>query len=115
MNNECKRNNRGTSLQGVHPRRIHQRSIFLWKLGDEWQVLSSEPKLVHEVDKPQFPEHCIKPDGPRGERKRRLTESKISIEAAEAACASALTDPLAIKYCVYDILATQDMDVAGAL
>jgi hypothetical protein len=26
-----------------------------------------------------------------------------------------LTDPLAIKYCVYDILATQDMDVAGAL
>ena len=83
------------------------------EFGDEWQVLPSEPKLFHEVSKPQFPELCIKPEDPRGERKRRLDESKISIEQAEAACAT-LKDPLTIKDCVYDILATQDLDMAGA-
>lgn len=84
------------------------------EFGDEWQVLPSEPKLFHEVTHPQFPELCIKPEDPRGERNRRLAESNISIEAAEAACAAALHDPLTIKDCVYDILATQDMDMVGA-
>jgi hypothetical protein len=83
------------------------------EFGDEWQVLPSEPKLFHEVSKPQFPELCIKPEDPRGERKRRLAESTISIEQAEAACAT-LKDPLSIKDCVYDILATQDLDMVGA-
>lgn len=83
------------------------------ELGDEWQVLPSEPKLFHEISHPQFPELCIKPEDPRGERKRRLAESSISIEQAEKACAT-LKDPLSIKDCVYDILATQDLDMVGA-
>jgi len=83
------------------------------EFGDEWQVLPSEPRLFHEVSHPQFPELCIKPEDPRGERKRRLSESSISVEEAEAACAS-LKDPLSIKDCVYDILATQDLDMVGA-
>merc|ERR1711935_1227549 len=57
------------------------------EFGDEWQVLPSEPKLFHEFTHPQFPELCIKPEDPRGERKRRLAESAISVEQAEAACA----------------------------
>jgi hypothetical protein len=83
------------------------------ELGDEWQVLPSEPKLFHQLSRPQFPEKCIHPEDPRGERKRRLSESKISIEQAEKACAT-LKDPLTIKDCVYDILATQDLDMVGA-
>ena len=83
------------------------------ELGDEWQVLPSEPKLFHEISHPQFPELCIKPEDPRGERKRRLAESSISIEQAEKACAT-LKDPLSIKDYVYDILATQDLDMVGA-
>jgi len=83
------------------------------ELGDEWQVLPSEPKLFHELSHPQFPEKCIHPEDPRGERKRRLSESKISIEQAEKACAT-LKDPLTIKDCIYDILATQDLDMVGA-
>jgi hypothetical protein len=83
------------------------------ELGDEWQVLPSEPKLFHELSHPQFPELCIKPEDPRGERKRRLDESSISVEQAEEACAT-LKDPLSIKDCVYDILATQDLDMVGA-
>ncbi|CAJ1948535.1 unnamed protein product [Cylindrotheca closterium] len=81
--------------------------------GDEWQVLPSEPMLFHKTAHPQFPELCVKPEDPRGQRKRRLGESNISIEQAEAACAT-LKDPLTIKDCVYDILATQDMDMVGA-
>jgi len=83
------------------------------EFGDEWQVLPSEPKLFREFTHPQFPELCIKPEDPRGERKRRLAESAISVEQAEAACAP-LKDALSIKDCVYDILATQDMGMVGA-
>ncbi|CAJ1949669.1 unnamed protein product [Cylindrotheca closterium] len=82
-------------------------------LGDEWQVLPSEPRPFHEIAHPQFPELCLKPEDPRGERKRRLEESSISVEDAEKACVS-LKDPLSIKDCVYDVLATQDVDMVGA-
>jgi hypothetical protein len=83
------------------------------EFGDEWQVLPKEPKLFHEFTHPQFPELCLKPEDPRGDRKRRLAESTISVEQAEAACAP-LKNPLSIKDCVYDILATQDLDMVGA-
>jgi len=84
------------------------------EFGDEWQVLPSDPRLFHESTYPQFPELCVKPEDPRGERQRRLDESAISIEQAEEACAKTLEDPLSIKDCVYDILATQDLGMAGA-
>ncbi|KAL3936256.1 MAG: hypothetical protein SGBAC_008382, partial [Bacillariaceae sp.] len=80
------------------------------EFGDEWQVLPSEAKLFREASDPQFPELCIKPEDPRGDRRRRLAESNISIEQAEIAC-STLKDALSIKDCVYDILATQDLDM----
>jgi len=83
------------------------------ELGQEWQVLPSEPKLFHEVEKPQFPELCMEPEDPRGDRRRRLEESNVSIEQAETACKS-LEDPLARKDCIYDVLATQDIDMVGA-
>lgn len=84
------------------------------QLGSEWQVLPADPKLFHEMEEPQFPSYCIVPEDPRGERRRRLDESTISVEAAEAACSKALSHDLDIKDCVYDILATQDMDMVGA-
>merc|ERR1712087_418342 len=83
------------------------------ELGNEWQVMPSEPKLFHEIDHPQFPEKCIEPEDPRGERRRRLAENTVTEEAAEAACAR-LTDAADRKDCVYDILATQDMGMVGA-
>jgi len=83
------------------------------ELGMEWQVLPSDGKLFHEMARPQFPELCYLPEDPRGDRARRLAESDISEEAAEKACAN-LKDELDRKDCVYDILATQDMDMVGA-
>ncbi|KAL3940258.1 MAG: hypothetical protein SGBAC_005174 [Bacillariaceae sp.] len=84
------------------------------ELGHEWQVLPSEPKLFRALEHPQFPEQCLEPEDPRGERRRRLEESTVSIEQAEEACKTTLKDPLSIKDCVYDILATQDLDMVGA-
>jgi hypothetical protein len=83
------------------------------ELGNEWQLLPSDNMLFHDKAEPQFPKRCILPEDPQGQRRRRLDESTISVEQAEAACAT-LKDPLTIKDCVYDILATQDMDMVGA-
>jgi hypothetical protein len=83
-------------------------------LGNEWQVLPDENMLFHDISKPQFPEKCIEPEDPRGERRRRrLGESSITERQAEAACAS-IEDPLDRKDCVYDVLATQDIGMVGA-
>jgi hypothetical protein len=82
-------------------------------LGNEWQVLPDENMLFHDISKPQFPEKCMEPEDPRGDRRRRLGESSITEGQAEAACAS-IEDPLDRKDCVYDILATQDIGMVGA-
>jgi len=84
------------------------------ELGLEWQVLPSDGKLFHELARrPQFPELCYLPEDPRGSRARRLAESDITEKAAEKACAR-LVDEFDRKGCVYDILATQDLDMIGA-
>ncbi|CAJ1961335.1 unnamed protein product [Cylindrotheca closterium] len=84
-----------------------------WTYGNEWQVLPNEFMLFHVVEQPQFPKKCIEPEDPQGERRRRLEESSVTEEQAEAACAS-IPDELDRKDCVYDIIATQDMDIVGA-
>eukprot|EP00980_Cylindrotheca_fusiformis_P029088 scaffold22714_cov155-Cylindrotheca_fusiformis.AAC.5 len=80
--------------------------------GSEWQVLPSENMMFHEISDPQFPKKCIEPEDPRGQR-RRLDENGLQEEEAEKACAG-ISDPLDRKDCVYDVLATQDIDMAGA-
>lgn len=83
------------------------------ELGNEWQVLPEDLMLFHKTEAPQFPKKCIEPEDPRGERRRLLGESSVSIEDAEKACAS-LTSELDRKDCIYDIIATQDLAMAGA-
>jgi hypothetical protein len=83
------------------------------ELGNEWQVLPSEDMLFHDLSEPQFPKKCIEPEDPQGARRRRLGENTVSEEDAEVTCAS-LQDAADRKDCVYDILATQDLDMVGA-
>jgi hypothetical protein len=83
------------------------------ELGHEWQVLPAEVMIFHDIAEPQFPQMCIDPEDPHGERRRRLDESFVTEEQAEAACAR-LSDAADRKDCVYDILATQDVDMVGA-
>ena len=82
-------------------------------LGNEWQLLPSDDMLFHDKGEPQFPKRCLVPEDPQGQRRRRLGESTVTVEEAEGACANAGT-ALDIKDCVYDILATQDLEMAGA-
>ncbi|CAJ1939299.1 unnamed protein product [Cylindrotheca closterium] len=83
-------------------------------LGEEWQVLPANDMLFHSTEEPQFPSKCIEPEDSQGDRRRRrLGESAITEEQAEKACAS-LTGMLDRKDCVYDILATQNLDMAVA-
>ena len=70
--------------------------------------------LFHDQAEPQFPRRCLMPEDPQGQRRRRLVESKITVAEAEAACSKSISDPLDIKDCVYDILATQNLDMVGA-
>merc|ERR1712183_221783 len=83
------------------------------KLGNEWQVLPFENMLFHNTSEPQFPKKCIEPEDPRGQRRRRLGEKTVTAEQAEKAC-SGIKDAADRKFCVYDILTTQDMDMVGA-
>ena len=54
------------------------------------------------------------PEDPRGQRRRRrLEESSITVEEAEKAC-DGLEDELTKKDCVYDVMATQDIEMVGA-
>ena len=69
--------------------------------------------LFHDTSDPQFPKRCVLPEDPQGQRRRRLAESSVTYEQAEKACSN-LADELDRKECVYDIIATQDLEMAGA-
>eukprot|EP00980_Cylindrotheca_fusiformis_P011252 scaffold2587_cov101-Cylindrotheca_fusiformis.AAC.1 len=85
------------------------------KLGHEWQVIPEEDgMLFHNVSYPQYPEKCIDPESRAMKRRhRRLGESFITDEQAEAACAP-IEDALDRKDCIYDVLVTQDLTMVGA-
>ena len=82
------------------------------EFGQEWQVLSTDPKLFEATREPRHPTQCRLP-GPKAESHRRLGQS-IAEETARKACAH-WGD--AIEQCVYDVMATGDLEyaVAGAM
>ena len=79
--------------------------------GQEWQVLESEPKLFQTVRAPQHPVQCI-PAPPKTEMRRRLGEEDIDRAAAEKVCAGASEEDR--EFCIFDVMATNDVDMAGA-
>jgi len=78
--------------------------------GQEWQVLPEEPKMFHNLDGPQAPAQCEIPSAV--ELRRRLANSNLSNDQAELACARVNQGDFDL--CVFDVLATNDRDVAGA-
>jgi hypothetical protein len=76
-------------------------------LGNKWQVFLDENMLFYDICKPSFPEKCIVPEEPRGERRRRrLGESLITKSKRRLpGCAASIDDPVDCKDC----LVTQDM------
>jgi hypothetical protein len=90
--------------------------------GQEWQVLATEPKLFHSLEGPQQPlQQCEMPAKRRlNKGVRRLGQPEvedtpavtISQSAAEAACRRVTGEDHDL--CVFDVMATSDIDMAGA-
>jgi len=81
------------------------------EFGKEWQVLETEPMLFHSLEGTvQHPEVCAMPS--KGKTtKRRLGESTISTQEAVTACAR--VNEAERDACIFDVLATNDKDMAG--
>jgi len=86
--------------------------VDLNKFGQEWQVLSSEPKLFHVVDGPQHPSKCEVPS--KTVMRRRLAQSVVSRKEAEIACSRAAVGEEEFDLCVFDVMAIGDESAAGA-
>jgi hypothetical protein len=81
--------------------------------GQEWQVLDTDPTLFQTTRLPQHPQKCIMPSAKATSTlRRRLEESSMDqLAAAEKACAhwgKGMDD------CVFDVLATGDLEMAEA-
>jgi hypothetical protein len=78
--------------------------------GEEWQVLADEPMLFHNVAGPQAPEKCDMPT--QSVQRRRLGANHISQEDAETACGRVNANDF--DACVFDVMATNDKELAGS-
>lgn len=83
------------------------------EFGNEWQVLASEPTLFHNVEGVQHPTKCVMPDQAKSsEKRRRLGE--LAITEGDAALACARVDEGDRDACIFDVLATNDKEMAGS-
>ena len=78
--------------------------------GKEWQVLDTEDMLFATARDPQYPMQCNMPDPNKAQGRRRLGES-IAEEAANHACQHWGTRK---TQCVFDVMATGDIELAAA-
>jgi hypothetical protein len=101
----------GTFPEGAKMARDHLTLLDdVNKFGQEWQVKPSEPKLFRSIDGPQFPSKCEVPS--RSSLRRRLAASSVSLEDAELACSRVSAEDRDL--CIFDVMATNDKDAAGA-
>jgi len=78
--------------------------------GQEWQVIGSESKLFIESEGPQFPSKCDIPSSI--DMRRRLVNSIVTIETATVACTGVTKEDKDL--CIFDVIATNDVGLAGA-
>ena len=82
------------------------------EFGQEWQVRPYEAKLFHDKDSAEPAIDCVMPDMAAKDTKRRLGESTITMEDTVAACAR--VGDFHRDSCIFDVLATNDKDMAGS-
>lgn len=83
------------------------------EFGQEWQVLDTERKLFQVARAPQHPQKCNMPHPVAAENRRRRLGESVSEEAAKLACTHRLSEK-EIDMCVYDVMATGDLEIAQA-
>lgn len=81
------------------------------EFGQEWQVLATEAKLFHG-EGVETPLKCVMPSDTEKSQSRRLGQSMITHEDAEVACAHAWEGDR--DACIFDVLASNDLDSAGS-
>lgn len=81
------------------------------KFGSEWQVHADESKLFLQDGPVTHPQLCRLPGEVAKEGRRRLNESHITQEMAEAACKHWTEDK---DICIEDVLRTGEIDFAVA-
>ena len=80
--------------------------------GMEWQVNADEPKLFQENRAPQLPDaRCIMPTETSMSRRRLRNANNIELTASAERVCSTKED---FESCMEDVLATGDIDLAGA-
>ncbi|CAB9528751.1 expressed unknown protein [Seminavis robusta] len=80
------------------------------EFGQEWQVRDDEPMIFQNADRsPQYPAKCLLPS-PTASKGRRLGEEPISRADAERACEN--WDELSKDACIFDVMATGDLELA---
>lgn len=90
------------------------------EFGQEWQVRAEEPVLFHEVAGPQMPhQKCVMPWELNAQKeqlrgRRRLSETRVTEAMAQIACEHAGVEEEDFDACVFDVLATDDVETAGA-
>lgn len=103
------------------------------EFGQEWQVLPGAPMLFHELSGPQAPfQQCVMPNknaaakkrhrhrhrhrhrrlGKAGEVEEDITE--VTELQAKIACKKAGVSESELESCVYDVMATEDIEMAGS-
>lgn len=78
------------------------------EMGLQWQVTYDDKMLFNIERFPQFPETCILPST---NARRRLRRSDGLMKLAKSACAAVSVDMR--MFCIDDVLATGDADLAG--
>ena len=80
--------------------------------GQEWQVMDGEPQLFSIARTPQYPEKCLAPPTKMSSTHQRfLQEAALDETQVRAVCAAWDED---IDECVYDVMATGDIEMAHA-
>lgn len=87
--------------------------------GEEWQVQGDDAKLFHDKNRsPQFPQGCIyeqtsgvKATSNLRQRRHLMELPMLTVDEAEAACVHATGDRK--QFCVDDVLATGDVELAN--
>lgn len=83
------------------------------EFGFEWQVRTTDPQIFHSAGPIQPPMKCLMPDmTKKSQARRRLGEAAISEEEAALACARVNEHDK--DACIFDVLATNDKDMAGS-
>ena len=82
------------------------------KYGESWQVQQTEQRLFQKPRHPQHPAKCIYEEQKKTNLRRRLMDRPEFVTADAAASACAKFNGVKREFCIKDVMATGDMEVA---